>query len=98
MTTEQIELLAGITAMTLVCRDQTGIRIYHEVQAWPDGHTWSQVRALDGNSNALFDTLIDVRADGTEERISGEVQITTLAQQRDELASWIAERRKEKAA
>ncbi|MCE8034582.1 hypothetical protein EKK97_13855 [Billgrantia tianxiuensis] len=98
MTNEQIALLAGITALTLACRDQTGIRIYHEVQAWPDGHTWSQVRALGGNCDPIFGTLIDIQADGSEVRVSGAAEITTLAQQRDALASWIAEHRKEKAA
>lgn len=98
MNAQQIEVVTSITALTLACRDQTGIRIYHEVQAWPDAHTWSTVRAMDEESAPLLESIVDVREDGVEERVRGAHHVNTLAQQRDELACWIAAHRKEKAA
>ena len=98
MTINQIELLVGIQALVLACRDQTGHRAYCEVQAWDHGGEWITVRVLDAQGDPLLGSTIAIGSDSTESRVTGLFHVETLEQQRDELAEFIATHRKQEAA
>ncbi|QJQ93945.1 MULTISPECIES: hypothetical protein [Halomonadaceae] len=89
ITTEQRELLQQIQSLALAAGEQTGRTVYHETRPMPSfGIITSWVRVIDDNSQPLHDSEV----------VLPEELGTTLAQQRDMLASWIALNRQEKAA
>ena len=98
MTEQQIELLAELQRLAMACSTQTGVRVYHSVEAWPEGGVWSEVRIIrDGGNPPHLDTIVEITAGGIERRVITTHTIETLSQQRDALADWIAANRKEKA-
>src|SRR5690625_4571457 len=99
MTEQQIELLAELQRLAMACSTQTGVRVYHSIEAWPEGGVWSEVRIIrDGGKPPHLDTVVEITAAGIERRVITTHTIETLSQQRDALADWIAANRKEKAA
>lgn len=110
MTPHQLELLVGIQALALAVPRQTGLRIRHEVRAdiyhnTGQPYTVSEVRIVDRALKELHKTVVQIDEDGHDAPPTylylpdgtdyGE---RSLAQQRDELAEFIATHRTEVAA
>lgn len=92
ITNAQIELLADIQRLAIAGPGQTGHVINHSYSIHADGLVTSsvQVMSLDFESSEHLTSASN--------RASALYDSVTLGQQRDELASWIAANRKEKAA
>jgi len=98
MTDAQTSLLAQIQALTLAGSEQTGTRMYHEVQPWGTGTIWSTVRIIDQHCNAIASTQVVLRdGDDSVPHFDRQTDRCTLTEQRDQLVDWIAANRKEAA-
>jgi len=102
MTINQIELLVGIQALMIAGAKQTGLRIVHDTRGDSDErgtYFVSSVRVYDDNLEVLHQTKVMIGHDGTDDPgIYASANERTLAQQRDELAAFIATHRKQEAA
>ncbi|MDR5867966.1 hypothetical protein [Halomonas koreensis] len=93
---EQLALLQELQLTALAVRDQAGLRAYHEAQAWADGATWSSARVLDADDRVVFTSTVCIGPDGRETVAAGKIE--SLAEQRDQLAAFIAANRVNKEA
>jgi len=91
ISSDQIDQLQNLQLMVLIGSRQTGIRLYHDAQAWRDGAVWSAVRAVDDDCAPMFSSTVAIGPDGHESAITGNA--ANLTQQRDQLAEWIAANR-----
>ncbi len=100
MTPAQTEMLAEIQRLALAGAEQTDTRMWHQVRADQGRYACSDVRVMDRRTlRDLHRTTVMIDRDGYDEPAGIEKEECTLAQQRDELARWIAaNRRREDAA
>lgn len=110
MDKQQAEVLADIQRLALAGAKQTGLRVMHSVRSDTyigNGQVFvvSEIRILDRNLAELHKTSVQIDADGYDQpptylylQDGADYGERTLAQQRDELAQWIASNRKQEAA
>lgn len=99
MTPQQSELLASIQALAIAAHEQTGAHAWHSVRAGHGGALFSDVRVIEPRTlEDLHATTVAVGPDGWDMPTGTDSKERTLAQQRDELAQWIASNRKQEEA
>lgn len=110
MTPEQIDILAGIQALARAASRQTGCRVIHQVRSdisrsTGEAYDISEVRILNSDLEVLHKTTVQISNDGDDSTpellyIPDPIDYgeRTLVQQRDELAEFIANNRKQEVA
>jgi len=94
-------LLAEIQRLAIASvPEQTGQLGSHEVRTFADDGVWSVVSAYNASNATLYHSYVSIEADGAEmpNPQAGPGAPSTLSEQRDQLAQWIAANRKQEAA